>query len=149
MTMEFQTLMNGHIGGVFRTHRALSEAALQAASARPPRTVAVRLTTVHDKNAFLAGVAGALHFPAHFGRNWDAFYDCLLDIDPGEGGMLIVLRDASAFARAEPDEFAAAIDTLTDAADYWREHKKALAVVVELESSALAPELPEVSYRKT
>jgi hypothetical protein len=147
--MDFQTLMDGHIGGVFRIHRALSEAALHPASARALRTVAVRLTTARDKNAFLAGVAGALHFPAHFGRNWDAFYDCLLDIDPGEGGMLIVLRDASAFARAEPDEFAAAVDTLTDAADYWREHKKTLGVVVELDSSALAPELPEVNYRTT
>ena len=149
MTMDFQTLVDGHIGGVFRIHRLLSQAVVQAARTPSPRIVAVHLATAHDKSAFLAGIAGALHFPAHFGRNWDAFYDCLLDIDPGDGGTLILLQDASAFARAEPDEFASAIDTLTDAADYWKERKKTLTVIVELEAPALAPELPEVSYRTT
>jgi hypothetical protein len=39
------------------------------------------------------------------------------------------------------------VDTLADAAEYWRDRKKALLVAVELEMPALAPELPEVSCR--
>ena len=56
-----------------------------------------------------------------------------------------MLRDASGFARAEPEEFAAAVDTLADAADYWKGQNKALVAVVELQASALAPELAEIS----
>ena len=149
MIMDFQFLLESRVAGVFRSHRALTDLALGAAATSTMRVVAIRLSAIRDKNAFLLAIAAALQFPAHFGRNWDAFYDCLLDIDPGEGGILIVLRNASGFARAEPEEFAAAIDTFTDASDYWKDHRKTLSVVVELEAPALAPELPEISYPAT
>lgn len=147
MTMDFQFLLDSGATGVFRMHQALPDSVLDAATGDALRVMPLRLTTIRDKNAFLLAFAGAATFPAHFGRNWDAFYDCLLDMDPGDGGILIVLQNASGFARAEPEEFAAAIDALTDAADYWKEQGKTLAVIVELEAPALAPELPEINYR--
>jgi RNAse (barnase) inhibitor barstar len=147
MTMDFQFLIDSGATGVFRSHHALPDRALAAATRADMRVVAVRLTALRDKNAFLLAFAAAAKFPAHFGRNWDAFYDCLLDMDPGDDGMLIVLQNASDFARGEPEEFAAAIDTLTDATDYWKEQEKTLAVVIELEGPTLAPELPEISFR--
>jgi hypothetical protein len=61
----------------------------------------------------------------------------------------LVLREASGFARAEPEEFAAAVDTLSDAADYWKDEGKALLTVVELDTPALAPELAEISCPAT
>ena len=89
-----------------------------------------------------------MHFPAYFGRNWDAFYDCLLDVAHGDNeGTLLVLREASGFARAEPEEFAAAVDTLADAADFWRGKSKAFLSIVELDAPTLAPELAEISCR--
>ncbi|MEO8005819.1 MAG: barstar family protein [Betaproteobacteria bacterium] len=147
MTMDFHFLLDSGAKGVFRSHLALPAIALEAATGRGVRVVAVRLAAIRDKNAFLLAFAGAAKFPAHFGRNWDAFYDCLLDMDPGDEGILVVLQHASGFARAEPEEFAAAIDTLADATDYWKEQGKALAVIVELEAPGLAPELPEISFR--
>jgi RNAse (barnase) inhibitor barstar len=91
-------------------------------------------------------VAKALVFPDYAGHNWDAFYDCLVDLEHDKGeGLLVLLRDASGFARAESDEFAAAVDALQDAADFWEDEQKTLLVVVELEAPVLAPELPEVS----
>ena len=62
---------------------------------------------------------------------------------------LLVLRDASGFARGEPEEFAAAVDTLADAADYWKGEGRALLVVVELKTPALAPERMEISCPAT
>ena len=124
----------------------MPEAALDAAARKKLLVVPVRLPAARDKNGFLKAMAKALRFPDYFGHNWDAFYDCLLDLKHDEGaGTLLLLRDASGFARAEPEEFAAAVDTLADAVDYWKGQNKVLLVVVELEAPALAPELAEIS----
>src|SRR5512141_2182716 len=120
MKADFLKLIESGAGGVFRCQAPLPEAALETAERKKLLVVPVRLIAARDKNAFLNAIAKALRFPAYFGHNWDAFYDCLLDLKHDEGaGTLLVLRDASGFARAEPEEFAAAVDTLTDAADYW------------------------------
>jgi hypothetical protein len=62
-------------------------------------------------------------------------------------GILLVLRHASGFARAEPEEFAAAIDALRDAADFRGSREGILLAIAELDAPVLAPELPEVSFR--
>ena len=146
MTADFLKLIESGAGGVFRCHTLLSEAALESAARKKLLVVPVRLPAARDKNGFLNAIAKALQFPDYFGHNWDAFYDCLLDLKHDDGaGLLLVLRDASGFARADPDEFAAAVDTLTDAAGYWKGENKTLLVVVELQAPALAPELAEIS----
>ena len=146
MNADFFKLIDSGTGGVFRCHAPLPEAALDAAARKKLLVVPVRLPAARDKNGFLKAMAKALRFPDYFGHNWDAFYDCLLDLKHDEGaGTLLLLRDASGFARAEPEEFAAAVDTLADAVDYWKGQNKVLLVVVELEAPALAPELAEIS----
>jgi hypothetical protein len=146
MKTDFLKLIESQAGGVFRCHAPLPEAALQSAVQKMLLVVPVSLVAARDKKAFLTAIAKALRFPDYFGHNWDAFYDCLLDLRHGGGaGTLLVLKDASGFARAEPEEFAAATGALADAADYWKGEKKVLLVVVELEAAALAPELAEIS----
>ncbi|MBC8006448.1 MAG: barstar family protein [Prolixibacteraceae bacterium] len=146
MRTDFFKLMESGTGGVFRCHAPLPDAALESAAGKKLGVVAVGLRAARDKNSFLNALAKALQFPDYFGHNWDAFYDCLLDLQHGDGaGMLLLLRDASGFARAEPEEFAAAVDTLADAAYYWKGQNKALVAVVELETPTLAPELAEIS----
>lgn len=44
--------------------------------------------------------ARALSFPGHFGRNWDAFYDCLIDL----GAVTIVVDSADELLADEPDQ---------------------------------------------
>jgi RNAse (barnase) inhibitor barstar len=146
MKSDFFKLIESRAGGVFRCHAPLPDRALESAARNNMLVVPVRLVAARDKNTFLNAIAKALQFADYFGHNWDAFYDCLLDLKHGGGaGTLLVLREASGFARAEPEEFAAAVDTLAEAADYWKGENKALLVVVELEAPALAPELPEIS----
>jgi RNAse (barnase) inhibitor barstar len=148
MKADFSKLVESGSSGVYRSHSALADGALGAAAQRGMRVEKVALAAARDKNAFLNAVAKALVFPDYFGHNWDAFYDCLVDLEHGKGeGLLLLLRDASGFARAEPDEFAAAIDALQDAAEFWEDEQKTLLVVVELEVPVLSPELPEVSGR--
>lgn len=147
MKREFFKAIESGAGGVFRCHAFLPEAILEFAAQKALLVAPVRLGGARDNNAFLVAVAKALDFPDHSGQNWDAFYDRLLALRHGGGaGTLLVLRDASGFARTEPEEFAAAAGALADAADHWTLRKKALLVVFELEAPALAPELAEISY---
>lgn len=150
MKSDFFKLIESGTGGVFRCHSPLPDRALESAVQKKMRVVPVRLVAARDKTAFLNAIAVALQFPDYFGHNWDAFYDCLLDLKHGDGaGTLLLLREASGFARGDPEEFAAAVGTLADAADYWKGENKALLVVVELEAPALAPELAEISRPAT
>ncbi|HEX4986720.1 MAG TPA: barstar family protein [Burkholderiales bacterium] len=146
MKVSLQSVLSPGAGGVFRSRHGLPPQALEAAARGGARVVALRLNAARDKNGFLDALAGALQFPEHFGRNWDAFYDCLLDTGAGEGGVLLLaLEGVSGFARAQPEEFAAAVDTLVDAADFWRGEGRTLAAVIELEAAALASGLPELT----
>jgi hypothetical protein len=146
MRTDLSSLIESGPGGVYRIHSAVPPAALDMASKRGMQVAVSALQGARDKNAFLNTLAAALRFPEYFGHNWDAFYDCLIDVGPGGGGgLLVLLREASGFARAEPDEFASAIDALRDAADYWNSEGRRLVAVVELDAPVLAPELPEVS----
>lgn len=146
MTREISSLPG--TGGVFRIHAPAPQAMLDAAGREGMQVAAVGLQGARDKNAFLNAIAGALAFPEYFGHNWDAFYDCLTDLAPGKGGgLLLVLRQASGFARAEPEEFASAVGALQDAVDFWASRDGRLQAVIELEAAVLAPELPEISRR--
>ncbi|HEX7813159.1 MAG TPA: barstar family protein [Burkholderiales bacterium] len=148
MNAVLSTLIRGGKGGVFRCHAEVSDKALDAAAPAGLRVEKIGLQGARDKNAFLKAVAKPLRFPDYFGHNWDAFYDCLIDLEhEGGEGILVLLREASGFARAEPEEFAAAVDSLQDAVDFWDEDGKMLLVIVELEAPVLAPDLPEISPR--
>ncbi|QNP71202.1 barstar family protein [Streptomyces roseirectus] len=55
--------------------------------------------------------SAGLAFPAHFGRNWDAFTDCLRDIVP----VAVIVRDAAdLLADAPPHELAVLLDVLAE-----------------------------------
>jgi RNAse (barnase) inhibitor barstar len=146
MSTEFSRLLDSGGGGVFRIHSPFPPRALEAASQLGAQVAEVALQGARDKNAFLKAIAAALRFPDYFGHNWDAFYECLTDLEQASGtGIVVVLRQASGFARTEPDEFAAAVDALRDAADFWEAEGGRLLVVLELEAPVLAPELREIS----
>ena len=146
MTDSLRALIASRSGGVFRRHPR--DPAMPVLSTDLPgfKVVEIGLEPVHERKVFFQKMAGALAFPAHFGHNLDAFYDCLADLAGScDKGLVLVLRHASGFARGEPEEFGAAVDALIDAADYWKAQGKSLLAVIELDQTVLAPELPEIS----
>lgn len=145
MTDSLRTLIASTGSGVFRRHSRQHADAVSAADLTGFTVVEVGLEPVHERKVFFQRMAGALAFPAHFGHNLDAFYDCLADLAGScDKGLVLVLRGASGFARGEPEEFGAAVDALIDAADYWKAQGKSLIAVIELDQTVLAPELPEI-----
>jgi hypothetical protein len=75
---------------------------------------------VRDKAALLEAVAGALGFPAYFGRNWDALEDGLRDLSwlAGDGAVLL-WTPVDPLVEADPDAWRVALDVLRDVAAWW------------------------------
>jgi RNAse (barnase) inhibitor barstar len=144
--MNLHEALDARAGGVYRFK--VTATGLPVPSAADRQVVRIGVKNARDKLAFLKPVAEALQFPDYFGQNWDAFYDCLTDLaQRGRGALVILLDDASGFARAEPEEFGAAVDALRDAAEYWDATERRLVVLVGIGEPLLATELAEVSVR--
>ena len=65
----------------------------------------------------LDAIGAAMNFPAWYGRNLDALYDCLVDLSwqpPGE--HVLVWTGYQEFEAADPDGYRAVLAVLDDAA---------------------------------
>ena len=82
--------------------------------------VRIDLAGCSDKAAFLERTAAALGFPPWFGGNWDAFFDCLVDLSwrPAAGHVL-VLENTAEMRRHAPESLDTAVAILGDAAAAW------------------------------
>ena len=65
-----------------------------------------------------------LEFPSYFGRNWDAFEDCLRDfgwrpLDQPCGGYAILVRNAEELLIESPVDYATFIDLINKAGEHW------------------------------
>ena len=93
--------------------------------------VRVDLAGCEDKAGLLERISAALAFPSWFGANWDALYDCLVDLSwrPGKGWVLI-LENAHDLRYAAPDALDNALAILNDAAIAWQARGVPLRVLV-------------------
>jgi len=103
-----------------------------AAGERGASAAQADLTGCLDKETFLTRVAEALEFPDWFGRNWDAFFDCLTDLSwlPASGHVLVLLNTAE-MRRAAPEAFDTAISIMQEAAQTWQKRGGLLRVVMD------------------
>ena len=93
--------------------------------------VRIDLGGCSEKSEFLERTAAALEFPAWFGGNWDAFFDCLADLSwrPGRGHVL-VFENTADMRRHAPEALDTAITILADAAVAWDERGKAFRALI-------------------
>jgi RNAse (barnase) inhibitor barstar len=89
----------------------------------------VDLKDVRTKRGLLRALADGLQLPAHFGQNWDALADCLMDRDwlPTEGAV-IALTHSATFRRRSDADWETLLSILLEAADFWRERGKPFRV---------------------
>jgi len=86
---------------------------------------------IEKKEQFLNHAAVAMKFPSHFGNNWDAFYDCLTDLDWVETeGYLIYFDHTDAFASHHESQLETVVELFQDAVDYWKGEGKPMLVVL-------------------
>ena len=66
------------------------------------------------------------HLPAHFGKNWDALYDCLTDPISKAGpqpGFIVVLDQIPTTPKFDKEIREQLLDVFRDTAEFWGERK--------------------------
>jgi RNAse (barnase) inhibitor barstar len=84
------------------------------------------LATAQSKQDVLDMIAQQFILPAHFGKNFDALYDCMTDPVHKAGaqpGFVVVLEQIPANAKFDKEAREQLLDIFRDTADYWAERK--------------------------
>jgi RNAse (barnase) inhibitor barstar len=133
-----QSLLEDARGGVWFLPRPLEAKSLQAAAKRAGYAFFhIDGKNIERKEQLLNHVATALHFPNHFGQNWDALEECLTDLEWVDGdGYLIYFDHIDGLLSAHPDQFATFVEIVRDAVESWKEDGEAMVVLL---SGAKAP----------
>ena len=80
------------------------------------------LANAQSKQDVLDMIAAQYTFPSHFGKNFDALYDCMTDLVHKSGqqpGFIVVLEHIPANSKFDKEAREQLLDIFRDAADYW------------------------------
>lgn len=131
MTMERPAEMTLSLRGVrpniVQSIRAFRVSDLQdAANAAGQHFLYANLGNAQTKQDVLDLIAQQFTFPAHFGKNFDALYDCMTDPLHKSGpqpGFVIVLEQIPANGKFDKEAREQLLDIFRDASDYWGDRK--------------------------
>ena len=110
--------------GVYFLPEADIDELVEAAAVNRFACLRIDLQGCLDKAELLRRLAAALHFPAHFGANWDALADALGELRRGDvPGFVLLIERSAAMRRAARDDFKTAMEVLQAACRDWAERK--------------------------
>ena len=121
--MQLQTIRSNIVQSI-RAYRV--EDLMAAAQAAGQHFLYANVASAQSKQDVLDGIAQAFTFPAHFGKNLDALYDCMTDIVHKAGaqpGFVVVLEQLPDNPRFDREAREQLLDVFRDAADFWGERK--------------------------
>ena len=96
----------------------------EAANAAGQHFLYANLANAQSKQDVLDLIAQQFTFPSHFGKNFDALYDCMTDPLHKSGpqpGFVVVLEQIPANAKFDKEAREQLLDIFRDASDYWGE----------------------------
>jgi RNAse (barnase) inhibitor barstar len=127
-----ESLLESARGGVWFLPKPVEPRALQAAAKRAGFAYFhVDGKNISRKEQLLNHFSTALHFPDHFGGNWDALEECLTDLEWVDGDGYVIHYDHIDGLLAEhPDQFETLIEILRDAVASWKEDGEAMVVLL-------------------
>jgi ribonuclease inhibitor len=70
-----------------------------------PTELEIDLTSVNSRESLHEALRTALGFPEWYGKNWDAFWDCVRDPDLSSVPLSLKLRRSPRLAEALPREY--------------------------------------------
>lgn len=120
--------------------RSQLEALARASQCEP---LNVDLARYSSASGALKKMGDTLHFPAWYGANFDALFDCLTDPDWfGGQGRVILLTGTHRLATTQAEAFATLLDVLQSAAETLRDDSTLFWALIDTPHPALRP-LPE------
>ena len=84
------------------------------------------LGEAQSKQDVLDMIAAQFTFPSHFGKNFDALYDCMTDSvfkSGAQTGFIVVLEHIPANVKFDKEAREQLLDIFRDAADFWADRK--------------------------
>ena len=121
--MQLQTIRSNIVQSI-RAYRV--EDLMAAAQAAGHHFLYANVASAQSKQDVLENIAQSFTFPAHFGKNLDALYDCMTDIVHKAGaqpGFVVVLEQLPDNPRFDREAREQLLDVFRDAADFWSERK--------------------------
>lgn len=104
------------------------------------RCISVDLARLRTLRGALRKLAGGLAFPAWFGHNLDALFDCLTDPEGfAAADTLLTLSGLHSLAKADPAACAALLEVLRAASDSLRDEKRRCIILIDSPLADLAP----------
>lgn len=89
-----------------------------------------------SKSEVLAKLGESFKLPKHFGKNYDALYDCLSDLtadgDAANPGFVVILKNLPTTKEFNEDQRTSLLDVFRDVADYFYDEKIAFRVFYSL-----------------
>ena len=133
LSLELKNLFSDdYAGGLFwlKTHADVAEIG-KVAHGKGMIFFHLEGQRIEKKDQFLNHAAVAMKFPDHFGKNWDAFYDCLTDFDWVEGeGFVIYFDHTDSFADHNESQLETVIELFEDAINYWKGEGRPMTVLL-------------------
>jgi RNAse (barnase) inhibitor barstar len=123
--MQLQTVRPNIVQSI-RAYRV--EDLMQAAETAGQHFLYADLSSAQSKQDVLDKIAESFLFPAHFGKNLDALYDCMTDLVHKAGsqpGFVVVLEQLPDNPRFDREAREQLLDVFRDAADFWGERRVA------------------------
>ena len=123
MDMPLRTIRTNIVQSI----RAFSVKELQSAAQQlNQHFLYANLANAQSKQDVLDLIAAQFTLPSHFGKNFDALYDCITDPLHKSGpqpGFIVVLEHIPANAKFDKEAREQLLDIFRDAADYWGDRK--------------------------
>ncbi len=127
LRQEQDTLLRGVRPNIVQSIRAFRVHDLQeTARVLGQHFLYANLAHAQTKQDVLELIATQFTFPAHFGKNFDALYDCMTDPLHKAGpqpGFVVVLEQIPATVKFDKEVREQLLDIFRDAADYWSDRK--------------------------
>lgn len=100
-------------------------------------------STCRNTVAALRQLGSALHFPAWYGANLDALFDCLTDADwLVSKGTVVLIAGVDSLQQAAPEDFSILLEVLRAASDTHREAATPCWILLDSPAPGIAT-LPE------
>lgn len=119
--------LKGVRSNIVQSIRAFHAHDLQEAAAQlGQHFLYANLAQAQTKQDVLEMIAAQFTFPPHFGKNFDALYDCMTDPLHKSGpqpGFVVVLEQIPATAKFDKEAREQLLDIFRDAADYWNDRR--------------------------